>query len=49
MILESGRALQSATRTADKRNGGQAYTLDKMFGFVLIHHFTAVRWTKSSA
>ena len=50
MIRERGRARQSATRTADKRNGGQAhqrnggqaYTLDKMFGCLLIHHFIVI-------
>jgi len=26
----------------DCKNGGQDYTLDKMFGFLLIHHFTMI-------
>ena len=34
MIGERGRARQ--------RNGGQAYTLDKIFGLLLIHHFTVI-------
>ena len=34
MIRERGRARQ--------RNGGQACTLDKMFGFLLIHHLTVI-------